>query len=89
MSHAPFVPGPGRIALYARSSDPAPSIASTTRPRTVTVHEAALALGVGERTLRDAIKRGTAPVQVIRVMSVPRVVTASLDALLSGRTLAS
>ncbi len=57
-------------------------------PATVTVAEAALALGVSRSALYEALARGDRPVQVITVGSRLKVLTHSLVATLEGRAAA-
>jgi hypothetical protein len=54
-------------------------------PATVDVATAALALGVGRSSLYDALREGTAPVQVITVGHRLKVLTHSLVTVLEGR----
>jgi len=51
-------------------------------PATVSLVEAAAAMGVGKSLLYEQVKAGTAPVRVLPISGVRRVVTASLVRLL-------
>ncbi|MCI3277674.1 DNA-binding protein [Streptomyces cylindrosporus] len=51
-------------------------------PATVSIPEAAAAMGIGKTTLYDQVNAGAAPVRVLPISGVKRVVTASLVRLL-------
>jgi hypothetical protein len=53
-------------------------------PATVTVPEAARAMGISKSHLHALIKRGESPVRVLPVRGNNRVITASLIRLLEG-----
>jgi excisionase family DNA binding protein len=53
-------------------------------PATVTVAEAALALGISRSHLYELIRVGEAPVRVLKLGASTRVITASLVEVLGG-----
>jgi excisionase family DNA binding protein len=53
-------------------------------PATITVPQAAAAMGISKSHLHDLIHRGESPVKTLPVGAVRRVITASLVRLLEG-----
>lgn len=69
----------------ARPADPAPTLDDIRLwPATVSVPQAALALGISKSHLHALIRRGEAPVSLIPCGHRSRVITASLIRLLEG-----
>ena len=63
-----------------------PTLAQVRRwPPTVSVEQAAPALGMSRSALYDAIRNGTAPVEVVKVGHRMKILTHSLTAFLEGR----